>query len=242
VPPGAITDTVARIDLFRWLAGLDPVTHDATYDAEAQACSAIAAFWDFNRPISPHNPPPDAKCWTPEGERGAGTSNLSWGVRHPANAVDQFMEDSGANNVGALGHRRWIINPRLRTVGIGYFEGGSNFGVSSCLRVFDMSGSGANPRWNAIPPAGFAPMEMARWTWSFQGSIPGIHDANVTMETSDGMPLDVEIRRLQAGAGQAAVSWVPRGWSVAADTTYRVTVSGLVGGDVSYEVTPVVCN
>ncbi len=244
--PGALTedaiaDTLKRIDMFRWLAGLGPVDHDETFDADAQACSAIAAFWDFNRPVSAHTPPPDAKCFTEEGRRGAGASNISWGVFHPAGAIDSFMQDSGANNADSLGHRRWILNPPLGPVGVGYFEGGSAFGAASCLRVFGTSGTGPRPAWNAVPPAGFAPIDMTRWTWSFQGSLAGISSAGVKMELSDGSPLDVDVQRLQIGAGEPAVGWVPRGWTAEAGKTYHVTIEGLAGGDVSYDVTPVSC-
>lgn len=239
---GAIADTIRRIDLFRWLAGLDGVGHDPAFDADAQACSVLAAHWDFGRQESPHTPSPDATCYSEAGRRAASTSNLSWGVRHPANTIDGFMEDAGANNVDALGHRRWILNPPLGLVGVGYYEGGTNLGVASCLRVFDMSGGGAAPAWNAVPPAGFAPIEMARWTWSLQGSVPGVSAAAVTMTDDAGAPLAIEVHRLQVGAGEPAVAWIPVGWAPAPDTTYHVTVSGLVGGDVSYEVTPVVCD
>ena len=234
--PGAIEDTLTRIDMFRWLAGLDPVENDPTFDVDAQACSTIAAFWDFMRPANPHMPPEDSTCWSAQGQRGAGSSNISWGVRHPANSIDSFIEDAGANNVDALGHRRWILNPPLGPVGVGYYEGGSNFGSASCLRVFGMTPGQASPAWNAVPPPGFAPIEMARWTWSFQGSVAGISAARVTMEKSDGTPLMIEVHRLQAGSGQPAVAWVPVGWTVEAGETYTVTV-----GNVSYDVTPVDC-
>ncbi len=244
VPEAAIQDTLRRLELFRWLAGMDAVDHDPAFDAEAQACSAIASWWDFSRPESPHTPSNDATCWSLDGARGAQTSNIAWGSGSAADAIDQFMEDAGANNVDALGHRRWILNPPLGPVGIGYWRGGGMFGDGSCLRVFGTRPGVRGPEWNAVPTAGYAPIETARWTWSFQGSLAGIAEANVTMEKKDdGTPLPVEVRRLRLGAGQPGVSWVPMGWTVQVNTTYRVTVSG-VGptGVVSYDVTPVDCS
>lgn len=242
VPEAAIDDTLRRLALFRWLSGLDAVENDAAFDADAQACSVVSAWWDFSRPISPHTPPSDSTCWTVEGARGAGTSNIAWGSSSAADAIDGFMEDAGANNVDALGHRRWILNPPLGPVGIGYWSGGGAFGNASCLRVFASRPGVRGPAWNAVPPAGYAPIEMARWTWSFQGSLSGISGADVTV-TKDGETMPIEVRRLQLGAGEPAVSWVPVGWSPQVNVTYEVTVSG-VGptGEVKYETTPVDCS
>src|SRR5579871_1129478 len=38
-----IDDTLRRSDLFRWLAGLAPVTDDATWDANDQLCAVMEA-------------------------------------------------------------------------------------------------------------------------------------------------------------------------------------------------------
>jgi hypothetical protein len=59
---------------------------------------------------------------------------------------------------------------------------------------------------------------------------------------SDGASLAVTMSTLQQGYGQPAIAWVPSGWTPAAGEAYRVTVSGLTGGDVTYVVKPVTCN
>lgn len=243
-PEAAIDDALARIALFRWLAGMDAVDHDPALDELAQACSVLAGWWDFQRPESPHTPSNDATCWSVEGALGAGNSNIAWGRPSAADSIDGFMEDAGANNVDALGHRRWILNPPLGPVGIGYWEGGGMFGNASCLHISRRRPGVRGPEWNAVPPAGFAPIEMTRWTWSLQGSLLGIAEANIRMERTDtGEGLPVEVRRLRPGAGEPAVSWVPLGWTPQANTTYRVEASGVgPSGVLSYDVTPVDCD
>jgi hypothetical protein len=239
--PGGITDTLTRINMFRWLGGLGPTSDDATYDADAQKCANLESWWDFNMPESPHAPPMSSTCYTAEGAATAGQSDIAWGSGGPAQAIDQFMQDDG--NASTLGHRRWILNPPLGPVGIGYWETGGQYGNSECLRVFGMSGGGPNPPWTSVPVAGFAPIETAKWTWSFHGSLSGIPNAQIKMtRVDDNMPLAVDIKTLSQGYGQDTTSWIPNGWTVEAGKTYRVVVSGVGGGDVQYDVKPVNCD
>jgi hypothetical protein len=236
----AIVDTLTRINMFRWMDGLGPTSDDPTYDADAQKCSNLESWWPWMGG-SPHMPPTTSKCYTAAGGATAGESNIAWGSGHPAQAIDQFMQDNG--NDTTLGHRRWILNPPLGPIGIGYWEGGGMYGNAECLRIFGSSGGGPNPPWVAIPTAGFAPIETATWTWSFHGSLGGIAGATASvLRVDDNMVLPVKMMALQQGYAQETTSWTPVGWAAEAGKTYRVTVSGLSGGDVVYDVKPVACN
>jgi hypothetical protein len=238
--PGAITDTLVRINLFRWLAGLGPTTADDGMNATAQKCANLEAFWPWQGG-SPHFPPESSKCYTPEGAAGAGSSNLAWGSGHPAQAINQYMQDNG--NETTMGHRAWIMNPPLGPVGIGYWQTGGPYGNAQCLGVFGGSGGGPSPKWTGVPNAGFVPLTIAQWTWTFHGSLAGVSNATITMlRVDDNTPLEVTIQKLQQGYGQyATISWRPKGWTVEAGKTYRVTV-GLTNEDVVYDVKPVNCN
>ncbi|HEY1534749.1 MAG TPA: hypothetical protein VGF76_12040, partial [Polyangiaceae bacterium] len=86
--PGAITDTLVRINMFRWLEGLGPVSDDPQYDSDAQACANLEAWWDFTSPLSPHMPPATTKCYTTAGGATAGESNVSWGAGGPSQTID----------------------------------------------------------------------------------------------------------------------------------------------------------
>ncbi len=243
--PGALSaggkaDTLTRINGFRWLAGLGPTTESAALDATDQKCANLESWWDFNSTASPHAPPSTAKCYTAEGASGAGMSNIAWG-NGPAASIDQFMADNG--NATTLGHRRWIVNPPLGPVGIGYWEGGGMYGSAECLAVFGSSGTGPMPPWVAVPNPGFVPLDVAKWTWSFHSKLAGTANATIAVErASDHATLAVTRQVLQQGFGQDAIAWTPSGWTPAAGETYRVTISNLTGGDISYVVKPVTCN
>jgi hypothetical protein len=87
------------------------------------------------------------------------------------------------------------------------------------------------------------PLEIATWTWSFHGKLGGIANANIAVvRASDHAALAVTRQVLTQGFGQDAIAWAPSGWTPAAGETYRVTISNLTGGDVSYVVKPVTCN
>ena len=240
--PGAITDTLVRLNMFRWLEGLGPVTDDPQYDSDAQACANLEAWWDFTSALSPHMPPATAKCYTTSGGSTAGQSNISWGAGGPSQTIDQYMEDDG--NATTLGHRRWVVNPPLNPIGIGYWAKGGTYGDGSCLRIFASKGTGPSPNWNAVPPAGFAPIQMAQYKqWSFEGKLAGIAKATATvLRVEDNTPLPVTAMPLSQGYGQDTMSFDPMGWTVEAGKTYRVTISGLTGANVVYDVKPVMCN
>ena len=240
--PGAITDTLVRMNMFRWLEGLGPVSDDAQYDLDAQACANLESWWDFTSTDSPHEPPTSAKCYSATGAATAGQSNIAWGSGGPAQSIDQYMEDNG--NDTTLGHRRWVLNPPLNPIGIGYWEKGGQYGNASCLRVFASKGTGTKPSWNAVPPAGFAPIEMAKYKqWSFEGSLADTAKATASvLRVDDNMTLPVTQQALSQGYGQDTMSFKPNGWTAEAGKTYRVTISGLTAGNVVYDVKPVTCN
>ena len=127
-------------------------------------------------------------------------------------------------------------------MGIGYWEGGGQYGNAMCLAVFGSSGGGPSPSWTSSPVAGFAPVQTTQWTWSFEGSLSGIPAAGVTMlDVDTNQPLAVTVMQLSQGYGPDCISWVPQGWSPQVGKTYRVTISGVSGGPIVYDVKPVNC-
>ncbi|MFO0549503.1 MAG: CAP domain-containing protein [Polyangiaceae bacterium] len=236
---GGLDDTLTRINLYRWLSGLGPTFDDPGLNAIDQKCANLESWWNFGMPESPHSPPATSKCYTAEGAQGAGMSNIAWG-NGPADSIDQFIEDNG--NETTMGHRRWIVNPPLGPVGIGYWEGGGTYGRAECLAVFGSSGQGPFPAWVAVPNQGYVPLTVAQWTWTFHGNDSAIANATVSVvRVDDNTPLAVTIRTLSQGFGQYAISWVPSGWQAEAGKTYRVTIGSLSGGDITYDVKPISC-
>ena len=234
----ALDDSLARLNFFRWLVGLGPTTDTQSGDDTAQACEVISA-WNPAGPAA-HFPASTATCYTPAGAGGAGSSNIAWGARDAADAIDLWMIDFG--NETTFGHRRWLLNPPLNPVGIGHYRGGNNYGSASCISVFGGSGTGPSPAFVAFPPPGFSPTALTQWQWTIHGNIP-LSGATVTVtRVGDGMVMTTRLEILQGSYGQAAVSVVRDGWSPVAGQTYHVRLAGTGGlGVVEYDVKPTDC-
>ncbi|CAN5407294.1 hypothetical protein BH09MYX1_BH09MYX1_59740 [soil metagenome] len=250
---GGITDTLTRINMFRWFEMEAAVTDDPTKDAAGQACATIQAN---NNPASltpsPHQPQAGATCYNALGATTSGQSNLAWGTS-TADSIDLYMKEPGAGNATSLGHRRWVLNPPLGKVGIGYIATGSNTngygGQAQCLGVFDTSGAGPKPTWYAWPPAGYVPVAATQyvanqgWAWHFsikQKNVIG--NATVTVKNlTTNADAPVTLQKLGSGYGDDAIAFGPNGWTPAAGSVYRVTVDIGSSGKYVYDVLPVTC-
>ena len=228
VPREAIDDCLRRVNLFRWLAGLEPTTDDAALNEIDQHC---AVMMNANGQLD-HTPPESWACYTAQGAQAAGQSNLALGTRSPGGAIDLYMADG---NTPSLGHRRWILNGPLRRVGIGFA------GRAQCLHVFDRSGADTR-RWTAYPNPGPAPLPTTRHLWSLHSGSFSLSGADVTVElVRDGSTLPIMVSHPRQGYGPSTVSWQGDGWRPAADERYRVTVTPVSTAPITYEVHVVDC-
>ena len=234
---GGITDTLLRLNTFRWLVGAgDTVTDDATKDTGDQAC-AIIAVWNAAGPQA-HNPPTNSVCYSSLGATWAGQSNISWGTP-VADTIDQYVQDTG--NDSTLGHRRWVLHPPLGVVGIGWVSAtGTQYGSASCLGVFDSSSNGPKPTWYSWPPEGYFPSTTSKWQWSFHYPA-GMSTATATvMDMATGKNVTVTTTMLPSGYGDDTLEITP-GFTPAVDDVYRVTVTPGGKSPIVYEVHPVSC-
>jgi hypothetical protein len=228
LPTESIDDTLRRVNLFRWLAGLPAVSHDASRHRELMEC---AHMMSENNSLS-HDPPSGWRCYTAGGASAAGRANIALGYPTSASAIDGYMDDRG---VPSLGHRRWILNPGLGAVEIGFS------GRGQCLGVFNFGGR-ADRTWTAYPNQGFAPLETAQATWSFHAHGISLSGTAVTVErASDGAMLPVEAYFPGLSGPPPSIGFTPRGWTPAAGETYRVTIQETSSGPITYEVTLVRC-
>jgi hypothetical protein len=236
---GGITDTVVRINTFRWLVGLGSnVADDATLDTGDQDCAIIAVSNPAG--LQAHNPPTSSTCYNSTGAAAAGMSNISWGVTS-CDSIDLYVQDTG--NETTLGHRRWIFHPPLGVVGVGWVvKGGTQFGRAGCLGVFDTSGTGPKPTWYAWPPPGFSPITADTKTeWSFHYPA-GMTTATATVtDMATNMPLSVTTTMLPKYYGDDAFEITPSGWMPTAGDVYRVTVTPDNAAPIVYDVSPVMC-
>lgn len=227
--PGAIADTVAYINVYRYLCGLSPLADDPTLNENAQYCAIIQDQQGF----LDHTPDPSAPCYTAQGAAAASSSNLALGPNHPAPTIDLYINDSG---VSSLGHRRWILNPSYGPAGIGHA------GNAGCLYVFSWSNSG-NPDFVAWPNQGFTPVSAIPSVWSFSSNNYSLNAGTQVdvIRMSDMAPLQVSMYVPPAGYGQPAIAFSANGWSAQAGETYEITLSDASGPMVVYQVKPVSC-
>ncbi|AKU92659.1 CAP domain-containing protein [Vulgatibacter incomptus] len=227
----AIEDTLRRINMFRALSELPPVTENRDQREQEQAC---AVLMNANNALD-HEPPPDWACWSEQGAVGAGSSNLSLGYPTPGDAIDGQMADVSVPD--SVGHRRWLLGYVLGKVGIG------SAGRATCVSVFDDMGR-TDRSWTAYPPAGPAPIAMVTKlrpvAWSFHPK-DGIKGAEVSMQ------------RLPGGEEVAIESWIPKSgikipdaiiWQpppVQAGESYRISITRPSKETVTYDVELVDC-
>ncbi len=216
---------IRRTNLYRWLAGLEPVSLEPSLLPQQQACAVIQdALGGLN-----HHPPADSPCYTDLGARGAGSSNLVAGTGL-ADSVDLYVSDRG---VPSLGHRRWVLNPTARVTAFGHK------GRFGCMYSFSSEGP-VTADFVAWPPPGFVPTAAAHGTAhvSLYRVRPG-PEFRVEVAVDDGEYGQVVADRLPGGYGGQipAYAWdMPRNlW--ADGTRLRVALRGLNGPDVTWETT-----
>lgn len=232
IDPGR-PNALRLINLYRWLAGLPPVTNDSALDAAAQEC---ALMQKAHGSLS-HTPTPEWQCYTTTGANAAGLSNISSGPG--VRSIDAYMADIYAPT--SLGHRRWILSNSLGPVGLGSTD------QHSCLHVIGGSGNAPNP-WTAFPSPGLFPVQaiapgsasVDAGGWSIQSNAINLNPGVVTV-TAGGQDLPVTTTVLSANYGSAyALRFVPDGWSTQANTTYRVSITN-IATPIEYDVVVIDC-
>ena len=154
----------------RYIAGLNPVSLNASQGELAQA----AAFADLAVGKLTHTPDtltdssgnvigtvpkPDGMSdedWD-LGNQGARQTNIAWNSGSINRAVFRWTGDESASNIAMVGHRRWMLNPKMGTTGFGaagtYYLG-SSVGGNYIFRVAVTEGGGAKPPradWEGVP-------------------------------------------------------------------------------------------
>lgn len=124
-----LDEALEEVNYARRLAGVpDNVTLNDEYTRRAQIGAVLLDATDVltHTPSKPHDMPQD---FYEAGYDAASHGNImysklrrgrkSWGNVNLKDTIKDYMEDTDGHNVGALGHRRWLLNPRLKQVGFG---------------------------------------------------------------------------------------------------------------------------
>lgn len=219
-----LKSALGQVNIMRGLAGLEPVTLNAIYNAQAQRA---ALMMDAAGRLE-HHPDSDWPCWSTDGADAAARSNLS---ADPADGdhVRSFMDDHGAANE-AVGHRRWILYPPTRTIGVGATDT-----HEALLVISDDLTNAPGPTWVGWPSAGHFPQQLLptlsrRWSLSANDTSTDFSRATVAVRGPTGA-LTVKTLRPHPGYGNAALVWsmpeLPRVTGGGA-VTYTVTVGNIV--------------
>lgn len=226
-----------RVQWYRAMAGVDPrIRLDESSNRYAQAAALVmAANYDLS-----HEPDGSWQCFSTEAYEGASHSNLHLGYFGPK-AIDSYMEDDGSDNQ-EVGHRRWILDPTLLTIGTG------DTTSSNALWVINES-ERPNPlvressgfvMW---PPRGFVPRSAIHERWSV--SHPTADFVSATVEISAGGRAYEITEVLTSGATIGSSNAIIFEWRRPPSGTKEVTVvirNIEVAGsmrDLSYVVKPI---
>jgi uncharacterized protein YkwD len=226
--------TIAAINTYRAMAGLDPLREDKALSSRA---AYAALIMEANNRVT-HYPAKNSACWTQTGYTESGRSNLTLGA-HGAAAVSALMTDTGPTNEATVGHRSWLLKPRLGSVG-----------TASSARTNAISVQGgatnqkaANPAAIPWPSAGYFPWQWVRpyMSWSVSSAGADFSAARVTV-TKNGQPISAS--RYPSGPTKGVETLV---WSMSDVTqpapgvtdSYEVKVTGVrqaAAGSFSYSV------
>ena len=249
-----------RLNALRRIAGLPDVALDANYTAKAQAAALVNAAND-QLSHTPGKPAGMDNALYNLGKDGAGSSNIAAFMSCTANGpvaycVDMWMEDSDGYNIDRLGHRRWQLNPGMGKTGWGVAQG-SSFAYAAEYS-FDNSGAGCDYDFISWPASGNFPANKQLFTGDFAWSVtpnprkytvsPGSVTVTLRRE-SDGQTWSFGggERYTAADSGKyfnvntanygvpGCIIFRPDGISTY-QGVYTVTISGLRGGSISYQV------
>ncbi len=224
-------NALRRTNLYRWLAGLGPVTENVSLRPAQQACAIVQkAQGALN-----HTPPNTAPCWTQEAYNGASSSNLAQSGGGLAISVDLYIAE---RNVASLGHRRWVLNPSMVQTSFGYKP------PYSCMYSFSR-GQNTPQDVQAYPPPGYVPVQAAQGIWSFRmDSIRFVAATTVVeMNVDDAGWQPVESSVIGGGYGAGPVL----GWSAPRNTwsagkVAQVRLTSAQGQTYGYTVVFAGCN
>lgn len=159
--PGATADALGVLNFARWLAGLDPVAQSGIYDYQCQRGAVLLAALDY----VDHNAPQPAdmdKNFYDSAHLATSSgciARFNW-MRETIlrEGVEYFLRDDGEENLAALGHRRWALNPAMAATGFGLAN--SESGMSYVVMYAHDLGNPA-ARWDSVcwPAAGAFPAE-----------------------------------------------------------------------------------
>ena len=223
VPQSTKDKIFMRLAYFRKAAGLhNEITENLMKSEKAQQA---ALMMHANNKLD-HFPPDTWKCYSTEGKDGAGSSLLA--MSKNAEAIDTYIRDHGTAN-GPVGHRRWLLWPRLQEIGVG------NTDVSNAIWVLGNAGTPPSdaPDFIAWPPEGYVPTQVVYPRWSFSIKDADFTATQISMKDSKDNFISITIEELDNAYGDRTIVWVPEGINSSSSEgeLYTVTIKSVKVAD-----------
>ena len=146
VKSSVLNEGLAELNLVREIIGLPHnVTLNDDYTNKAQhgaVLNDIIGMLDH----TPNKPSDMNESFYSTAYDGTSHSNLSWGSGGMTlpKSIAIYMDDSDSSNITMIGHRRWIMNPRLQQTGFGLSRRG---GFSALYVIEEGESSNSSTPW-----------------------------------------------------------------------------------------------
>lgn len=264
--PGQLSEeskegALATVKQIRYIAGLST---DVSIDDASQEAAMAGALVGYNNQYLSHTPKKPSNMSTSMYELGyKGTSNSSIGVSggdHDSmnsNIISGFVADWGDSNRWLLGHRRNLLDPRLKDVGFGAVCGANGSYFSLC----NLDDTPIHTKYYPIAwPAQNTPVEYIDcsdqyfnhdegeyYAWSFSTGVfedKNAVEVKLTNEStgdtyyfSEDNQDDGYFHVNNDGCGEiGCIIFNPEIEKYNAGDTFKVEITGLKNGDVTYTV------
>ena len=201
---GVLTDELLEsglsyLNYVRFVANMPAVKLSDTLNEDAQhGAVVLAAIQELTH--YPQQPDDMDDAFFERGAAATSSSNI-FSSTCPSNlggilqwAVSAFMDDDvGPSNLSRVGHRRWLLNPKLLYTGFGFAQA-ENSNCYVTTKVFDSSAAPMDYHYVAWPAAGNFPTHLLSTTVPWSVSLnpseylaPSRSDVQVTLtRQSDG--------------------------------------------------------
>lgn len=231
LPSSATTKIFQRLNYYRLASGLDEITIEN--ETNSLKSSKAALMMHANNSLD-HFPPESWSCFSDDGKQAAANALLT-SVAGPA-AIDSYIRDHGTEN-GPVGHRRWLLWPRLQEIGIG------NTNRYNALWVIGNAGTRpTDPEFVAWPPENYVPKQVVFPRWSFSLHRADFGNSKVEMKYKNGNSIKLKIEELSNAYGDPTIVWVPELNlnTIDKDTLIEVSINSVdidgTSADYRYEV------
>lgn len=232
-----LQDGLNTINYARAIAGLAPVAMSEEKNQSAQAGAVLLVAGGYGHyPSQPADMPDD---FYKQGYAATSTSNIGMGHDDLSDFTLSCLDDSDSSNYTRVGHRRWLLDPDLTTVGLGCADRRYTTKV-----VGDTYVPWGGPEYVTWPSEGVFPMELFReelvWSCSFSPNVYTTDREDITVTVTDGSgntwskqasngQIDTDFVLVEGSnyGGAPAVLFRPAGLEYRTGAPLTVTISGL---------------